>query len=39
MNKPYIGYIVAPAEFRPTLQALAVHLGDGGDDDEFPRRV
>jgi len=28
--KPYIGYIVAPAVFRPTLQALAVQLGDGG---------
>lgn len=30
MNKPYIGYIVVPAVFRPTLQALAVQLGDGG---------
>ena len=30
MNKPYIGYIVAPASYRPTLQALAVQLGDGG---------
>lgn len=28
--KPYIGYIVAPAAFRPNLQALAVQLGDGG---------
>ena len=28
--KPYIGYIVAPASYRPTLQALAVQLGDGG---------
>jgi hypothetical protein len=30
MSKPYVGYIVAPAEYRPTLQALAVQLGDGG---------
>lgn len=29
--KPYIGYIVAPAVFRPTLQALAAQLGDGGE--------
>ena len=29
--KPYIGYIVAPATFRPTLQSLAVQLGDGGE--------
>lgn len=28
--KPYIGYIVAPASYRPTLQALAEQLGDGG---------
>jgi len=31
MKKPYIGYIVAPAAFRPTLQALAEQLGDGGN--------
>jgi len=30
MINPYIGYIVAPVAFRPTLQALAVQLGDGG---------
>lgn len=35
--KQYIGYIVAPAPFRPTLQALAVQLGDGGaaESDNF----
>ena len=39
MSKPYIGYIVAPASYRPTLQVLAVQFGDGGaaENNNFSR--
>ena len=30
MSKPYLGFVIVPASYLPTLQTLAVQLGDGG---------
>lgn len=35
MSKPYLGYVIFPASYLPTMQALAVQLGDGGQAEKF----
>lgn len=35
MSKPYLGYVIFPVSYLPTMQALAVQLGDSGESEKL----